>query len=353
MSEQKLIISFSLFFLFIFAVVTAASVFYFTPPESFPVNKVVTIEQGATLNEVAENFYQNKLIRSVFVFEIIGWILDTEKRIKAGEYFFERSFSAAELMRQISESGSKNNLVKITIPEGFTLCDIALVFEDKNMWQAEELWDVTGLPAMECIDGCLPEIFDAEIRASFELLSSKPANVSIEGYLFPDTYYVPTDISPQSMVWVMLENFEKKITPELWQKISESERNLFEVLTMASLLEREARLSENRKLIAGILWKRLDTGMLLQVDAVFPYIIGKNTFQLALADLKVDSPYNTYLYTGLPLGPIANPGLAAIEAAVYPSDSKYWFYLSDREGKMHYSVTYEEHLANKTKYLDN
>ena len=120
---------------------------------------------------------------------------------------------------------------------------------------------------------------------------------------------------------------------------------------MASLLEREVPLTYDRRVVAGILWKRIRLGMPLQVDAVFPYIIGKNSFNLTKSDLATDSPYNTYLYKGLPAGPIANPGLDAILAAVTPLPTSYLYYLSDKYGNLHYSATYEQHLANKHKYL--
>jgi UPF0755 protein len=120
---------------------------------------------------------------------------------------------------------------------------------------------------------------------------------------------------------------------------------------MASLVEEEARTLETRRTIAGILWKRLKLGMPLQVDAVFPYIIGKNTYELSIGDLALDSPYNTYKYAGLPPAPITNPGLDAMLAAVTPTDSPYLYYLSDRNGKMHYARTHDGHLANKAAYL--
>lgn len=120
---------------------------------------------------------------------------------------------------------------------------------------------------------------------------------------------------------------------------------------MASLLEEEARTTETRKMVSGILWKRLSAGMPLQVDAVFPYIIGKNTFEITLKDLEFDSPYNTYKYKGLPPGPISNPGKDSILAAIYPTKSDYWFYLSDKNGLMHYAITFDEHKINKAKYL--
>jgi len=121
---------------------------------------------------------------------------------------------------------------------------------------------------------------------------------------------------------------------------------------MASLLEEEARALETRRIIAGILWNRIKLGMLLQVDAVFPYIIGKNTYEVTLDELQVDSPYNTYKYPGLPVGPISNPGLSAIKASVTPIESKYLFYLSDKAGRMYYAENFEKHKENRIMYLN-
>ena len=134
--------------------------------------------------------------------------------------------------------------------------------------------------------------------------------------------------------------------------IKKSGRTQDEILTMASILEKEASKIKDRQQIAGVLWHRIDVGMPLQVDAVFPYIIGKNTFELTREDLAVDSPYNTYKYKGLPPGPIGNPGLDSILAAATPIKSKYVFFLSDKQGNFHYAVTYAQHLVNKAKYLD-
>ncbi|PIP73278.1 MAG: hypothetical protein COW88_02715 [Candidatus Lloydbacteria bacterium CG22_combo_CG10-13_8_21_14_all_47_15] len=148
----------------------------------------------------------------------------------------------------------------------------------------------------------------------------------------------------------MKENFIEKISTTA-PAIKDFGESVHDVVVMASLLEKEARTMETREVIAGILWKRLKDGMPLQVDAVFPYINGKNTFQLSLEDLQVDHPYNTYTRKGLPPGPIANPGLDAIIAAINPEDTPYYFYLSDKEGMMHYARTFDGHLANKARYL--
>ena len=144
--------------------------------------------------------------------------------------------------------------------------------------------------------------------------------------------------------------FERRLAP-LAKRIADFGKPLHDVLTMASLVEGEARTREARRHIAGILWHRVELGMPLQVDAVFPYILGKNTYEVTTEDLRVDSPYNTYRYTGLPPGPINNPSLDAITAALNPTPSNYLYYLSDKEGIMHYATTHEEHLINRAKYL--
>ncbi|MBU2632997.1 endolytic transglycosylase MltG [Patescibacteria group bacterium] len=301
--------------------------FYITPPKSFPINKVITIEKGTPFKKVAADFEKQKLVNSAFWFDTIGWLLRKRGDVKAGEYFFEESVSAIGLFMAVTGHEYRDEFIKVTVPEGFTLRDIAFLFENRGMWQAEELWEVTGLPASEN---------------------------SMEGLLFPDTYYVPLNISPEAMVNVMKENFDNKmVSPEIQSALEKSGHTVLEILKMASILEKEAATKEDREIISGILWKRLENGMPLQVDAVFPYIIGKHSLQLTLDDLKVDSPYNTYLYKGLPPGPISNPGMVSIETALNPAESKYWYYLSDKEGNIHYSATYDEHLNKKQIYIDN
>lgn len=320
-----LLFSVLLFLFIVFLLALGGVLFYLMPPADFPVNQIVSIDRGETLKEVAGSFERENLVRSAFLFESLGWILKTEKDIKAGEYFFERPMSAIALMERIIGDGYKNEFVKITIPEGYSIRDIGFLFENRGMWQAEELWEVTGFPATED---------------------------SLEGFLFPDTYYVPVSISPHSFVRLMKENFEEKVEMALKEEIEASGHSLREIIIMASILEKEASKEIDRKTIAGVLWKRIENGMPLQVDAVFPYIIGKYSLWLTMEDLKVNSPYNTYVNKGLPVGPIANPGLDSIMAALEPKESPYWFYLSDREENIYYSVTYDEHLIKREKYLE-
>ncbi|MBU1179959.1 endolytic transglycosylase MltG, partial [Patescibacteria group bacterium] len=275
------------------------------PPVDFPINKIITIEKGTLFKKVAIDFEEQHLIRSAFWFDSYGWLLRSREQVKAGEYFFERPLSATKLFREITQNGGKNNFVRVTIPEGATVDEINLIFKGFGF-----------------------ENFGID--------------KSLEGYLFPDTYFVPLDISAEQMIKVMRETFDKKVAPEMKEK---------DIVIMASLLEKEAGKKEDMETISSILWKRIDVGMPLQVDAVFPYIMGKHSLQLTTEDLKIDSPYNTYLHKGLPPGPICNPGLDSLGAALSSTETDYWYYLSDKNGIVYYSKTYEEHLSKRKKYL--
>ena len=171
-----------------------------------------------------------------------------------------------------------------------------------------------------------------------------------EGYLFPDTYFFMPGDSTQIILSIFNNGFHVHVL-KVQKQIDAFKKPLPDVLTMASLLEKEASDTQSRRIIAGILWRRISIGMPLQVDAVFPYIIGKNSFELTRDDLKINNPYNTYTHKGLPPGPIANPGLDSITAAVTPIPSNYLYYLSDLQGNFHFAATYEQFLIYKHKYL--
>lgn len=193
----------------------------------------------------------------------------------------------------------------------------------------------------EQIESALPDISAQEFSSVAR---------QYEGYLFPDTYLFELTSTGPAIVKTMRENFDKKIAP-LAASIAGSSHSLSDIVTMASLVEKEARTPEDRRIIAGILWKRLELGMPLQVDAVFGYIQNRDTYSPSFADLKIESPYNTYLHPGLPPGPIANPGFDSLEAVLHQTSSDYLYYLTGKDGNMYYAVTYATHLANQRKYL--
>ncbi|MCH7597510.1 endolytic transglycosylase MltG [Patescibacteria group bacterium] len=303
------------------AVVSVLAVFYvvlYRAPVNFPEGGTITIEEGAHLSGIAQQFEREEVVRSAFALRILILLFNGEREIFAGDYYFNSKTSLLGVAQIITRGEFGLVPVKVTLFEGATVDEMALIFENNF-----DLFDVE-----EFLELALPK----------------------EGYLFPDTYFFLPTVTPKKVIKVMEENFTAKIQ-EISDDIDEFGESLEDVVIMASLLEKEARTTKTRRTIAGILWNRIAVGMLLQVDAVFLYINGKNTFELSLEDLQIDSLYNTYLYPGLPRGPIANPGLDALKAAVNPIETSYFYYLSDREGIMYYSKTFEEHKFNKERYL--
>lgn len=288
------------------------------PPGQFPQNSILTVRERAPVSEIAKYLYDQHAISSPLLFELAVKIFNPHNGVLSGSYYFKEPRNLITVAYRITKGEYGLNPLVVTIPEGNSISQIA-----------------------EIISKTLPE-FDAD---KFVELAQK-----VEGYLFPDTYYFLPDASPKDVIKTMRENFDTKIT-SLESEIRFFGKPLSDVITMASYLEEEARLMQTRRMVAGILWKRLDEGIPLQIDSTFQYINGKNTFQLTLDDLQIDSPHNTYKYKGLTPTPISNPGLDAILAAVTPIESLYYFFLSDKEGVMHYAVTHDQHVSNKQRYL--
>ncbi len=293
--------------------------FFHFPPKNFPLGQVVTIKSGESLQEITETLYREHIIRSPLVFRTTVILLGGEKKVKAGDYLMDTKEGPADLAYRFVNGRFHLEVAKITIPEGWNIFEIS-DYLSKNL-----------------------------INFNKKTFTSLAKNK--EGYLFPDTYFVSPVAKPEKIIDMMNKTFENKIGTV--HGVSTSTRSLKEIMIMASILEEEARTTESRRIISGILWKRLDMGMPLQVDATFGYINGKNTYDLTVDDLKIDSPYNTYVYKGLPPTPISNPGTDAIFSAANPVKTKYLYYLSSRSGKMYYATTFEEHKKNRELYLNN
>jgi UPF0755 protein len=297
--------------LFLFSISLFFSLFFlwqgiFLPKEVSAPEKIFVAKKGQGLFEVGENLEKEGLIKSKIFFDFYVLLIGKEKNLQAGKYFLSSSMNIPQIAQKIISGDIAK--IKVTIPEGFTVKEIE------------------------------------------EKLGIKLAGENLEGYLFPDTYYFPLDITGEEVVRIMRENFEKKIAPYK-KEIEKSGKTLQEIIIMASLIEKEVKTKEEKEIVSGILWKRLKNGIPLQVDATITYITGKKTTKIPKEDLKIDSPYNTYKYKGLPPGPICNPGLESILAALYPKDSDYWYYLSTPEGKTLFFKTLEEHNLAKAKYL--
>ncbi len=235
----------------------------------------------------------------------------------------------------------------VKILEGWSINDIANYLENENIFERDDFIMATKL-----------ENYEEDLVLRFNFLQDKPEEVDLQGYLYPDTYRIFTDSSPKDLIIRMLENFDRKLSEEMRQEITKQGKTIYEILTMAALIEKEAPInyisSDNyhAKMISGIFWQRIRNNQALQSCATLAYILGVNKEIYTTADTRVESPYNTYLYRGLPPGPITNPGILAIEAAIYPINNDYNFFLTPTGTRdIIYSKTHDEHVLNKAKYL--
>jgi UPF0755 protein len=292
---------------------------FVSPPEEFPVPYRLTIESGQTLFSISQELAKDNAIRSTRIFEICMIALGSERRVSEGEYYFDTPVSALQIALRISGRQFGIDRTKVTFPEGFT-----------NKQIAERL---------------------AVVFPGFDTTLFLTLAKGTEGYLFPDTYGFFPSVTPDFVLATLKRNFSDK-TDSLQEEIEQSGRTLADIMVMASIIEKEAAGEVDRAVVSGILWKRLDAGIALQVDAPFLYILGKESSELTRSDLAINSPYNTYRNRGLPPAPIGNPGLASIQAAIYPQSSPYLYYLHDEDGSIYYAETYAGHKQNIAKYLD-
>lgn len=321
--------------------------FYFISPND-EVTEYFTIEPGENVSDIAKHLEEQKFISNSFVFRLYAKWTATDRDFQTGVFELRPGMSMAALATALTSPDV--GVTRVTIIEGWTLRDIAFLFENKGMMQAEEIFEQAGLQAVDYAP--LSMINPAnKWKEQFDFLEDNPQNVSLDGYLFPDTYYFFTDVSAEEVVERMLRNFDNKLKPEWREEIERQGKTIFEIVTMASIIEKEMYGLEARKMVSDIFWKRLEIGMALQSDASVNYVTGKKTTRPTIEDTQVDSFYNTYKYPGLPLGPISNPGAEAIEAAIYPTPNDYFFFLTTPEGEIIYSKNHDEHVANKQKYL--
>ena len=310
--NRKKIVAFLVAFILAFFISVIIS-----PPADFPSGKVVTVSEGESLEQITAGLQNSKIIRSAFIFSSTVILLGGERKVVAGDYLLEKPENALELAYRFAFGKTDIPLVKITIPEG---------------WNVRQMSDYLAIHL-----------------TNFNTTKFKNIASSSEGYLFPDTYFVSPMATPEFLLQKMRSNFEQKINSI--PQIKTFGKPLSDVVIMASMLENEARITADRQIVAGILWKRLALDMPLQVDSTIAYAIGKDLTNLNATDLKIKSPYNTYLNVGLPPGPVGNPGLDALTSAVTPTATNYLYYLSDKNGVMHYAVTFAEHQRNIAKYL--
>jgi len=292
----------------------------FKPPVNFPSKQYITINEGESLTKISKDLEKLHIVRNAELLKAIIFLRGGQRSVHAGDYSFAKPVNMFAVARIITTGAYGLEPIKITIPEGATISDMAVIYS-KKLFKFD------------------PEKFFAKA-------------ISLEGFLYPDTYYFLPNVKEDEVITVMNDNFYAKIAP-LDSEIKKSKYTLKQIITLASIIEKEAWKEKDRKLISGVLHNRLDKNMPLQVDATFIYTHNKGTYQITIAELKdKENPYNTYVHKGLPPGPIASVGLSSIKAALNPTPSKYIFYLADRRGNTYYSRTYAKHLINKRRYVD-
>jgi len=319
-----LLIIFACFLFFIFARSQIN-----TPLSLDKTEKAFVIEKGEGLKEISQNLEKSGLIKQAFWFKFYVLTKGWAARLQAGEYYLTPSLNIPQISEKIIKGEVISPEVTVTIPEGFTLKQIDARLAKLGLIQSREFIDLN-----------ISQFPDFKFQAA-----------SLEGFLFPDTYRFSMGATKQEIAEKMFDNFNKKLTEDLKNKIIKQGKTIEQIIIMASLIEKEVRTDEDRQIVSGIFWKRLNNKYPLQSCATIAYILSVDKWRYSVEDTKVNSPYNTYQNIGLPIGPINNPGISAIKAAAYPQYTDYNFFLSKPSGETVFSRTLEEHNENKAKYL--
>lgn len=288
-----------------------------------------TVKKGEGIYKIGQNLQAAGIIRSGAYFAFISRAGGRRLNIQTGMFDVSASMTTRDVAEKMSATKAKNETYKITIPEGFTAQQIAERVESHNLCSASEFEEIVENPS------------DYDISSPLFTLDN------LEGFLFPETYFVDGTTTCQGLAARMVEQFHKIFQDGLKERAANSGMTVRQIVTLASLIEKEARVPSERAIISGVLQNRLKTGMLLQCDASIQYVLPKREQKLYLSHLQIDSPYNTYLHPGLPPGPICNPGRASIESAINPQSTPYFFYVARGDGSHVFSRTGEEHEQAK------
>lgn len=311
---------------------------YLTQPADDAVTVAFTVQKGERGLGIAERLIEEEVISSKFFFRIYTRL--HEATFQAGTFEFEQGMNIHSVVKALGSASAEE--VQITIPEGYTAEQIGEVVVAAFDGITEEDWETaTG------VEG----VWMTSTLAPLEI----PSGHGLEGYLFPDTYRFRSNVSAQEVVETMVSTLKRRMSeqgivlPE--SGVFENGLTTHELITLASIVQREVLLPEEMKVVAGIFYTRMQIGMALQADSTVNYITGKKDPGVTLADSRIESEYNTYTVLGLPPGPISNPGIDAIAATLDPTDTDYLYFLTSPEGKVYYGRTFDEHISNR-QYLD-
>lgn len=300
----------------------------------------MVIEENQAFFEIRENILENIPLfdssKNLFYFSIYTKLSGIDTKIKSGHYpLTNQKQSIADLFEKFSQGSTVKKEIRITSIEGWSLYKLDEYLKEQPF---ENTIELSSLKVKD-------------FQQDYTFLQGIDPERTLEGFLFPDTYSFFVDSNNFTVAKKMLDNFDKKLTEQMRQEISEQSYSLDEIIILASIIENEVRTLESKKNVSSIFRKRLDIGMKLQSDATINYFTQSGRDRSLLTDLEIDNPYNSYLYQGLPPGPISNPGFDSIMAAIYPIENSYYYFLTDKNGEIYYANTFQGHIQNRNKYL--
>jgi UPF0755 protein len=298
------------------------------------------VSSGITANQLAIKMQEQGIIKNHFVFKLYAKINGGDVKIKSGRYYLSPSMTPEKILDKLVKGEIINNDVKVTIPEGSTLNMIATVLSEKGLASEEDFYNSVKIERFE---------------EKYIFLKEFPPDADLEGFLFPDTYFLPPGKSAGFYIDVLLKRFEEVYFSKVDKTLKENKIDYtpYQIVTLASIIEAEAKLENERPIIAGVFYNRLNKGMPLQSCATIAFILDEHKEVLSFDDLEIDSPYNTYKYNGLPPGPIGAPGLSSILAAANPAKVDYLYFVAKGDGAHIFSKTYSEHLNAENKIQKN
>ncbi len=301
--------------------------------------EAVTVEvpSGASTDKIANILFDNGLIMNKFIFKYHVKNSDADGKLKAGTFDLNTNMALDNIIESLTVSQKSTNTLRFTIPEGYELKQVVEKLADENIIDKDRFLELTS--------------DKSNFEGSYEFLKLLEDGQSLEGFLFPSTYEIYNDSTEEVVIEKMLSQFEKIYMEDIVPNMEQVNLSLNEIITLASMVEREAVVDKERSMMASVLYNRLEINMPLQIDATVQYALGERKERLLYKDLEIESPYNTYLYKGLPPGPISSPGENSIIATMNPSESEYFFYVlkGDNTGEHTFTKTFNEHIEAKPK----
>lgn len=295
---------------------------------------VITIPSGASTTKIAEILKEKDLIKNVTAFKMLSKDLSADGKMMAGDYYLSRSMNSKAMIEKFVSGDVYIETLKFTIPEGYEIRQIADKLSEEDIIDREKFYDVLK-----------------NHKFDYDFIDEKVIENNYEGFLFPDTYEIPIDSDEIYIINLMLKRFDSIYGDEFKSKAEEMGMSTYDVVTFASIVEREAKLDSERSLVSGVFHNRLKIGMAFQSCATVQYILQERKEILTYDDIEIESPYNTYIYKGLPPSPIACPGEKSIRATLYPEQSDYLYFVASKEndGSHIFSKTYKEHMNAQKK----